>query len=287
MSSSTIVFLIDIQNGFACEQLTPEQGGSLYVPGGERVGSKAADLIHDARQTVFVLSQDFHPHDHISFASNHGVEPFSSIRLRRNAQGFHEVDQTGPLEQTTWLDHCKQGSHSALPVDAIMAALPDSLRHALQTDVSSEVLFAEDTRQNRFYVIRKGMRSDLDSYGIATENDQQTTTSAPAVFQAIAEHCQQSGSREAAVAIGGLATNYCVEFSHRDLYKFMLPALQACQIQPRLFFLSDISAGIEVSTADGSWPDHAMASQRMTSMGTEASTCAAFQRYSSSRRERA
>ena len=278
MPSSTIVFLIDIQNGFACEHLTPEQGGSLYVPGGERVGKPAADLIHAASNTVFVLSQDFHPDEHISFASNHQLAPFTNIKLRRNAQGIYVVDQNGTLEQTTWPDHCKQGSHSALLVDEVLMALPEPLRQMLLTDSHSEVLFAEDARNNRFYVIRKGMRPDLDSYGIATENDLLSTTSAPAVFQSIAEHCQQTGATEARVAIGGLASNFCVEFSHRDLYKFMLPALEACQIAAQVFFLSDISAGIAVSTPDGAWPDLASASSRMAQQGTQETTSVDFMR---------
>jgi nicotinamidase-related amidase len=278
MPAANLVFLIDIQNGFACPQLTPEQGGSLYVAGGEQVGKIAAELIDASANTVFVLSQDFHPQDHISFASNHGVAPFSSIRLQANAQGIYACDPNGSLEQTAWLDHCIQGSYSALPVDQLLRALPDSLQQALLTDHSSELLSASDERHNRFHVVRKGMRRDLDSYGIATENDQLTTTGAPAVFQAIAEQLQQAGVSEVRLAIGGLATNFCVEFSHRDLYKFMLPALQACKIKSAVFFLHDISAGIPVVVPDAAWPDLATAVKRTALFGSQPSTSTEFLR---------
>lgn len=270
MTSASIVVLVDIQNGFACEQLTPEQGGSLYVPGGEKVGRPAAALIRAASDTVFVLSQDFHPAAHISFASTHGVAPFSTLRLRRDQHGRQVVDSEGPLEQTAWLDHCRQGTPSALFVDDILQVLPPTLQTALQRDVDSAVLSAQDARNNVFYVIRKGMRRDLDSYGIATENDRQSTTRAPAVFEDIAAALQRRGVKNAVVAIGGLATNFCVEFSHQDLYTFLLPALAARRISAQVLLLTDISAGIDMQTPDGSWPDHATAGARMARMGTRA-----------------
>ena len=43
--TANVVFLIDIQNGFARSDLTEQEGGSLYVPGGEEAGRPAANLI--------------------------------------------------------------------------------------------------------------------------------------------------------------------------------------------------------------------------------------------------
>jgi nicotinamidase/pyrazinamidase len=268
MTTSTIVVLIDIQNGFARADLSPGQGGSLYVPGGEKVGAVAAGLIRAASDTIFVLSQDFHPADHISFASNHGVAPFSIFRLQRGAEGRYVVDENGALEQTAWPDHCRQGSESALFVDAIMAELPPTLRAAVATHAAGDVLSDTDTRGNTFYVIRKGMRSDLDSYGIATENDRERTTGAPSVFSAIAERQQRAGHSKAVIAIGGLATNFCVEFSHDDLYRYLLPALSARGIAAEVCILTDLSAGIAVSVPGGAWPDLAAALQRMAQKGS-------------------
>jgi nicotinamidase/pyrazinamidase len=274
MTSSLIVLLIDIQNGFARHDLSPQQGGSLYVPGGEHVGRRAAGLIHSCSDTIFVLSQDFHPAGHISFAATHGVAPFSDFRLRADPRGVYVADPQGALQQTAWPDHCVQGSESAWFVDEIMAALPPALCHALKTDLTSPLLTANGARNNRFYVIRKGMRHDLDSYGIATENDQIGTTAAPAVFASIAASLHEAGVSAARIALGGLATNFCVEFSHHDVYRYLLPELQRCQIDARVQLLTDLCAGIEVSTADGSWPDLAHAFSRMVSLGSAEATTA-------------
>ncbi|MBV8647711.1 hypothetical protein [Paludibacterium sp.] len=272
MTTAAIVLLIDLQNGFAHDGLTAEQGGSLYVPGGEQVGRVAAGLVRDAHDTVFVLSQDFHPADHISFAANHGVEPFSTIKLSADAQGVYRVDVGGTLAQTAWPDHCKQGTESAQLVDELLAELPADLSANLAS--AEPVLFARDGRGNAFYVVRKGTRRDLDSYGIATENDGVSTTRAPAVFAAIAETWRQAGVTDARIAIGGLATNFCVEFSHDDIYRYLVPALQARGIGAQVFFLADISAGIAVSADDGAWPDLAAATDRMAQKGTRISRVA-------------
>jgi len=273
MTFSRIVFLIDIQNGFARQVLGPEQGGSLYVPGGEVVGQRAADLIRSSSNTVFVLSQDFHPAGHISFASSHQVEPFSSIRLGCNEQGIHSVDPDGLLVQTAWPDHCVQGTESAWFVDELMTELPAELCDAVTSDLTSEVLTGVGPRNNLFHVIRKGMRSDLDSYGIATENDQRSITAAPGAFVSIAEHLKLNGIRQVQIAIGGLASNYCVEFSHLDLYRYLIPELTLRAIAYQVLLLADLCAGIDISTPDGSWPDYAHALSRMAQHGSlEATT---------------
>jgi nicotinamidase/pyrazinamidase len=274
MKRAAIVVLIDIQNGFARSDLTEAQGGSLYVPGGEAVGAAAAQLIARARDTVFVLSQDFHPAGHISFASTHGVTPFSLLRLRRDAQGRYQAGADGELEQTAWLDHCVQGTQSALFVDAIMAVLPPALADALRRHVLDPVLTASDERGNTFHVVRKGMRADLDSYGIATENDRASKTAAPGLFAEIAATLRQHGVSHASVAIGGLATNFCVEFSHGDLCDYLLPALRRETIEAEPLLLTDLCAGIDLATPDGTWPDLAAAVGRMTRLGTRAATVA-------------
>ncbi len=262
MTTHTIVFLIDIQNGFANDGLTPAQGGSLYVPGGEKVGEPAANLLRNLSNATVVLSQDFHPADHISFASNHaGAAPFSNINLKRGDDGQYKVTEgttEGTVLQTLWLDHCKQGTESTLFVDPIMGELPAGLRQEVQQHIPSAVLASTDDRGNNFYVIRKGTHSDLDSYGIATENDSITTTAAPPTFALIADNLQSAGVKDVNIHIGGLATNFCVAFSHNDVYKYLLPELEARGIKAQVHLLTDISAGIpdafvppgfEVSTA--------------------------------------
>jgi nicotinamidase-related amidase len=306
--TATILVLIDIQNGFARADLSEQQGGSLYVPGGEEAGRPAADLIRRSSDSIVVLSQDFHPSDHISFAANHAqIKPFSDIYLRCGNNGRYRVVGAGiggkvmdvdtdahghisaisqeelpaaawegALKQTLWLRHCVQGTESALFVDPIMAELPPGVVGQLKAAGVQPVLSGNDARGNQFHIVRKGMRSDLDSYGIATENDGLSKTGAPALFERIAAQLQADGIGKAVIGIGGLATNFCVEFSHADLYRELVPALQARGVVSDVQILTDISRGIPVVTPEKNWPDLGAALDRMASLGSRPSATEDF-----------
>lgn len=125
-----VLLVIDVQNDFC-------PGGALEVPHGDEVVPVINDLM--ARFDHVVLTQDWHPHGHSSFASAHqGQEPFGEISM-----------DYGP--QTLWPDHCVQGSAGA----------------ALREDLSwtkAEML------------VRKGFRLAIDSYSAFFENDKTTPT---------------------------------------------------------------------------------------------------------------
>ena len=104
-----LLVLVDIQNDFC-------PGGALAVPDGDAVVPLANDLarrFHAAGGGV-VLTQDWHPPGHSSFAGSHpGMAPFQSIRLSYG-------------EQTLWPAHCMQGTDGAAfhpDLDVPMAAL--------------------------------------------------------------------------------------------------------------------------------------------------------------------
>lgn len=112
-------------------------GGRLAVAGGDRIIAPIAALA--GRFDHVVLTQDFHPADHISFASNHpGTAPFEVIAL-----------PYGP--QVLWPDHCVIGTHGAEIVPEM--ALP-----------------------NAELIIRKGFRRHIDSYSGFREADRVTPT---------------------------------------------------------------------------------------------------------------
>ncbi len=123
------LIIIDVQNDFC-------PGGALEVPQGDQVVS-VINAIAQQFQTI-VLTQDWHPLKHASFASSHNADPFSTTTLSYG-------------EQTLWPDHCIQGSDGA-------AFHPD-----LQTNGAA-------------LVIRKGMHPGIDSYSAFFENDKTTTT---------------------------------------------------------------------------------------------------------------
>jgi nicotinamidase/pyrazinamidase len=125
-----VLLVIDVQNDF-CD------GGALAVPRGQEV----VPVIHRMAALFqhVILTQDWHPPDHHSFASNHsGRVPFETI-------------DTGHGPQVLWPDHCVEGSTGA---DFHPHLHPD---HAE-------------------LILRKGSRKDIDSYSAFRENDRITRT---------------------------------------------------------------------------------------------------------------
>ena len=129
MSSEALV-VIDVQNDFC-------PGGALAVTDGDEIIPLVNQLI--ARFDHVVLTQDWHPTGHSSFASTHpGKNPFDSVNM-----------PYGP--QTLWPDHCIQGTNGA------------------EFHPGLEWTKAE-------IVIRKGFRPGIDSYSAFFENDHATPT---------------------------------------------------------------------------------------------------------------
>jgi nicotinamidase-related amidase len=125
-----VLLVVDVQNDF-CPR------GALVVPQGDEIipaiNRLAAQFAH------VILTQDWHPRRHTSFASSHpGKQPFDTIELPYGGQ-------------ILWPDHCVQGSEGA----AFHPAL--------------EIPHAE-------LVLRKGFRAAIDSYSAFRENDQLTPT---------------------------------------------------------------------------------------------------------------
>ena len=130
MKNQTALLIIDVQNDFC-------PGGKLAVNGGHDIVPVINQLA--AQHAHVILTQDWHPADHSSFASQHeNTRPFTQIEM-----------PYGP--QTLWPDHCIIGS--------VGAKFHGSL------DVSHAEL-----------IIRKGFRKAIDSYSAFFENDHMTPT---------------------------------------------------------------------------------------------------------------
>ena len=124
------LIVIDVQNDFC-------PGGALAVTGGDEIIARINGLM-DAFSCV-VLTQDWHPANHASFAANHpGAAPFSLTEM-----------PYGP--QVLWPTHCVQGTMGA------------AFHADLRTDPAH-------------LVIRKGFRAGIDSYSAFFENDKATAT---------------------------------------------------------------------------------------------------------------
>lgn len=130
IDAHTALLVVDVQNDF-CE------GGSLAVAGASEIVPVVNRLGQRFRNVV--LTQDWHPKGHASFASSHpGKAPFETVRMPYG-------------EQTLWPDHCVQGTQGA----ALHAEL--ELPHAQA-------------------LIRKGHHREVDSYSSFMEADRRTGT---------------------------------------------------------------------------------------------------------------
>lgn len=124
------LIVIDVQNDFC-------PGGALAVPEGDRIIAGINALMAEA--DAVILTQDWHPAGHSSFASSHpGKAPYDMIEM-----------PYGP--QVLWPDHCIQGSEGA-----------DF--HALLDQTSADL------------ILRKGYTPEIDSYSAFFENDKTTPT---------------------------------------------------------------------------------------------------------------
>lgn len=136
--ATTCLLVVDAQYGFMPGGGLPVADGDAIVPVINRIAPCFANA---------VLTQDWHPADHLSFAANHaGRQPYETIALPYG-------------DQVLWPVHCVQGTRDA--------ALHDALR------VPQAQL-----------VIRKGFHRDVDSYSAFVEADRRTTTGLAAYLQA-------------------------------------------------------------------------------------------------------
>jgi nicotinamidase/pyrazinamidase len=130
MAGENALIVIDVQNDFC-------PGGALAVQGGHEVVPLINRLIREHDHVV--LTQDWHPADHKSFASQHSArKPFETIQVDYGSQ-------------TLWPDHCVQGSAGA--------------------EFHPQLAWSKAE-----LIVRKGFRRGIDSYSAFFENDRATPT---------------------------------------------------------------------------------------------------------------
>ena len=130
MQCNSALIVVDVQNGF-----TP--GGHLAVAHADQIIPKINQLA--THFDNIVLTQDWHPENHISFAENHaGKDPFDTVELNYGTQ-------------VLWPSHCVQGTHDA--------------------DFNPDLNIPRAQ-----LIIRKGFHSEIDSYSAFMEADHQTST---------------------------------------------------------------------------------------------------------------
>ncbi len=133
------LLVIDVQNGFCPDGTLAVQGGDAIVPG---INALMDDFPH------VILTQDWHPAGHSSFASSHpGRAPYDIIDMPYG-------------RQVLWPDHCLQGTDDA------------AFHPGLRTDRARAI-------------VRKGMNPAIDSYSAFFENDHRTPTGLEGLLRAL------------------------------------------------------------------------------------------------------
>ena len=170
ITEQDVLVVIDVQNDFC-------PGGALAITGGDAV----IPVIHRIapRFKHVILTQDWHPAGHHSFAVAHPHHaPFSSI-----------ASPYGP--QTLWPEHCVQGTRGAE--------------------------FHPDLQLTRAeLILRKGFRTEVDSYSAFFENDHVTSTG-------LAGYLEDRNLNR--VFLTGLAYDFCVGYSALDARRLGLPVV--------------------------------------------------------------
>jgi nicotinamidase/pyrazinamidase len=138
INGDDVLLIIDLQADFM-------PGGALAVDRGDKIVPLINKLA--SRFENVVITQDWHPEKHASFASTHeGARPLDTRRLEYG-------------DQTLWHDHCVQGTPGA------------ELHPDLEVDLA-------------FLILRKGMHAGIDSYSAFVEADGKTTTGLAALLRA-------------------------------------------------------------------------------------------------------
>jgi nicotinamidase/pyrazinamidase len=149
-------------------------GGALAVTDGDTIIEGINRIGAQFSNNLIVFTQDWHPPGHSSFASSHeDRKPFD----------LYDAPGIGPV---LWPDHCVQGTNGA------------EFSSNLNTDIAN-------------LIIRKGFRSNIDSYSTFLENDKTTQTGL---------HAFLNGLEIRRVFLCGLALDYCVYFSAIDAKRY-------------------------------------------------------------------
>ena len=167
----TALIIVDVQKDFCA-------GGALAVPDGDAVVSVCNALRAALKPDLIVLTQDWHPADHVSYADNHGAEPFTEKML----DAF--------TKQMMWPRHCEQWTDGAMFHPALEVAATD-------------------------IIVQKGTKKDVDSYsGFGSEEFKVRGIWLRAEYTNLDNILRERGIQR--VVVVGLAYDYCVAYTAKD-----------------------------------------------------------------------
>lgn len=126
------LIIVDVQNDF----LPPK--GPMAVPGGDEIIEPIIELIHNGEDWHrVVMTRDWHPKRHTSFARNHGQEPYTEFTYKSPRPG-DDSTQVGTL----WPVHCLQNTFGSQLADSLL----------------------RETYKNHYKIVDKGFLADREYY---------------------------------------------------------------------------------------------------------------------------
>jgi len=189
-----ILLIIDVQNDF-CE------GGSIARKGGRKIVPIINDLMKQDRIHLVVATQDWHPKNHISFASSHmdgervGTEPLQGEiapfkrALVRSPNTVSYAPGTGKVDKMLWPDHCVAGS------------IGSGFYYQQSGDLWLDY-------KNIDLIYRKGTDSELDAYDVLWDE-----IGRPSALHFLFESMIRNMDNDLAFYIVGIATDGCVAYT--------------------------------------------------------------------------
>ncbi|MFX1410667.1 MAG: bifunctional nicotinamidase/pyrazinamidase [Promethearchaeota archaeon] len=182
-----VLIIVDMQYDFI-------PGGSLPVKEGDLIIREINVMteIFKKNKALVVLTQDWHPQNHLSFASNHpGKNP-----------GDEFMSEDGAIGPVLWPDHCVQNTRGA------------EFHKDLKTRYADKI-------------IKKGMKSKVDSYSGFQDNDKKSETGLRKYLNSL---------KIKRIFICGLALDYCCYFTAIDGINFGYD----------VYFLVDLTRGVDL-----------------------------------------
>lgn len=216
--NNTALIIVDVQNGFC-------PGGNLAVPEGDEIIPQVNELAE--KFGIVIITQDFHPEGHASFASTHEREPMEQVWMK-DGQIVGEIEEgktkaedapvQGAIVQTLWPDHCIQGT-------------PDA-------DFHPDLLSNLGEKIDGVTVLQKGTNKNIDSYSGFQENDKVSRPRFPN-GETLTDTLEQLDVDR--VVFVGLAYDFCVGWHALDAKNEGFEAV----------VVKDATRGINVPVAEG------------------------------------
>jgi nicotinamidase/pyrazinamidase len=188
--------------------------GSLGVPGGADIMSVVNRLVASGYYDLIIISQDYHPADHGSFASQHGVAPFT-------------MGELNGLPQMFWPDHgIAEREHAEIQ----MVGNVSEMRALIEKAQGESAMFHPALKiPAAAIIVRKGMVVEVDSYSACFDNGNKASDELKAKYPFLGQSTglpellegvkKEVGATAIDIDVVGLASDYCVKFSAQDAHE--------------------------------------------------------------------